>query len=378
MRGSTLPPVKRILVLGSTGSIGTQTLEVIAADPDMAVCGLSCGRRTERMLAQASEHGVRLTCAPDGRGSVPWQPDLSELIERSAPDLVVNAIVGAAGLRPTLAALERGIDVALANKESLVVGGDLVAEARRGARLVPIDSEHSALFQLLAGVEHGRITSCVLTASGGPFRGMEPERIAAMGPADALAHPTWSMGAKITVDSATMMNKGLELIEAHHLFDLSYDRLEVVVHPQSLVHAMVRLDDGSVVMHAGPPDMRVPIGHALRHPSSPPPRSAFDLTARSLTFEAPDAEAFPCLAIAREAGRTGGLTPAIMNAANEVAVQAFLDERITFGEIAGVVRDALDGVGAGRADSLEAVLDADSRARDYVDGALAGREPLTA
>lgn len=302
-------------------------------------------------------------------------PDLAGLIEASEPDLVLNGLVGAAGLRPTLAALDRGIPVALANKESLVAGGDLVARsrARTGAMLVPVDSEHSALFQLLEGVAPERVERIVVTASGGPFRGRDADGLADVTPADALAHPTWTMGAKITIDSATLMNKGLEVIEARHLFDVPYDRIEVVVHPQSLIHGMVRLEDGSVLAHCGPPDMRVPIAYALRWPGAPPAREPIDLVGRTLEFEAPDTETFRCLALAREAGEAGGTAPAILNAANEVAVQAFLDERIGFLDIAALVERALDSVPAVPAADLETVLHADQNARDAVSLAVGER-----
>ncbi len=359
--------MKRILVLGSTGSIGVQALDVIAAAPDMEACGLSCGSRLEEMSAQAAVHGVRHTVCAAGGGTVAHDPDLAGLIDASEPDIVLNGLVGAAGLRPTLAALERGIDVALANKESLVVGGDLVTAAcrRTGARLVPVDSEHSALFQLLEGVPRERVTRAILTASGGPFRGRAAADLEAVTRDDALKHPTWTMGAKITIDSATLMNKGLEVIEAHHLFDLTYDDIEVVVHPQSIIHAMVRLEDGSVLTHCGPPDMRVPIGFALRHPAPPPARAEMDLVGRRIDFMAPDETAFPCLALAREAGRTGGTAPAVLNAANEEAVAAFLDRRIGFMDIPRAVTAALEALPREPAESLEAVLGADERARTF-------------
>jgi 1-deoxy-D-xylulose-5-phosphate reductoisomerase len=303
---------------------------------------------------------------------VPHDPDLAALIDASEPDLVLNALVGAAGLRPTLAALGRGVPVALANKESLVAGGDLVAaaRARTGAALVPVDSEHSAMFQLMAGVAPERVAAGILTASGGPFRGRGVDELRSVTPADALRHPTWTMGAKITIDSATLMNKGLEVIEAHHLFGLGYDRIEVVVHPQSMVHALVRLDDGSLLAHCGPPDMRIPIGYALRHPEAPPAGAAMDLVGRRLEFEAPDEEAFRCLALAREAGRAGGTAPTVLNAANEVAVAGFLAERIAFLDIPRVVEAALDAVPVRPADTLDAVLDADARARAAAQAAI--------
>lgn len=356
----------RVLVLGSTGSIGVQALDVIDRAPDLTLCGLSCGGRVDEMAAQAAERGVPHTSAAVGGGTIRFDPELDALIDASEPDIVLNAIVGAAGLRPTLAALERGITVALANKESLVAGGDLVAavRARTGAALVPVDSEHSALFQLLEGVPADRVRSAILTASGGPFRGRAADDLEGVTRDDALRHPTWTMGAKITIDSATLMNKGLEVIEAHHLFDLPYARIEVLVHPQSLIHAMVRLDDGSVLAHCGPPDMRVPIGHALRHPQPPPPGEPMDLVGRRLEFDAPDETAFPCLALARAAGEEGGTAPAVLNAANEVAVAAFLDGRIGFMDIPRVVSAALERVPAVPADDLGTVMAADHRARD--------------
>jgi 1-deoxy-D-xylulose-5-phosphate reductoisomerase len=366
--------VTRVLVLGCTGSIGVQALQVIDAAPDLEACGLACGRRGDLMAEQAAARGVAHTTCAGGGGTVAHDPDLAALIDACAPDIVLNALVGAAGLRPTLAALGRGIAVALANKESLVAGGDLVAAIRErtGARLVPVDSEHSALFQLLEGVAPDRVRSAILTASGGPFRGRSADELEGVTRRDALRHPTWEMGEKITIDSATLMNKGLEVIEAHHLFGLGYDRIEVVVHPQSLIHAMVRLDDGSVLTHCGPPDMRVPIGHALRHPAAPPPGEPMDLVGRRLDFEAPDEAAFPCLGLARDAGREGGTAPAVLNAANEVAVAAFLAERVGFMDIARVVAAALAAVPAAPADTLEAVLAADERARAAAADAVAG------
>ncbi len=325
------------------------------------------------MAAQAVSNGVAFTACADGGGTVPFSPGLDELVAACQPDIVLNAIVGAAGLRPTLAALSQGIPVALANKESLVVGGDLVAaaSARTGAQIIPVDSEHSALFQLMAGMGRERVTRGVLTASGGPFRGRSAAELADVGVEHALNHPTWQMGPKITIDSATLMNKGLEVIEAHHLFDLDYDDIEVVVHPQSFVHAMVRLEDGSVITHCGLPDMRVPIGYALRWPDPPPPAPTFDLTDRTLEFTTPDEETFRCLPLARAAGREGGTAPAVLNAANEVAVAAFLDGRIGFLDIAALVERALNDVPTAPADSLDAVEDADRAARASVAAALA-------
>ena len=358
----------RVLVLGCTGSIGVQALQVIEAAPDMTCCGLACGRRVEEMAEQAAAHGVAHTSHSGGA------PDHGDLMDASEPDVVLNGIVGAAGLPPTLAALERGLPVALANKESLVVGGELVnaARARTGAALVPVDSEHSALFQLLEGVPRERVVAGVLTASGGPFRGRAADELESVTAEQALDHPTWKMGGRITIDSATLMNKGFEVIEAHHLFGLPYERIEVVVHPQSLVHAMARLDDGSVLAHCGPPDMRVPIGYALRHPAPPPPAPPMDLAGRRLEFEAPDEAAFPGLGLARDAGLEGGTAPAVLNAADEVAVAAFLAGRIGFMDIPRVVSSALEAVPAEPAADLDAVLAADARAREAAHAAIEG------
>ena len=366
--------MKRILVLGSTGSIGVQALDVIAACDDLELCGLACGTQLDVMERQRDGRGTPTACASGG-GSVPWTADLGRLIDASQPDIVLNALVGAAGLPPTIAVLERGITVALANKESLVAGGEVVARVRRasGADLLPVDSEHSSLFQLLEGVPRARVRSLILTASGGPFRGRTIGDLESVGPAEALRHPTWTMGAKITIDSATLMNKGLEVIEAHHLFGVDYDAIEVLVHPQSLVHGLVTLDDGSLLAHLGPPDMRIPIGHALRYPDAPPARPALNLAGQTLTFEPADEATFRCLALAKAAGRDGGTKPAILNAANEEAVQAFLDGRIGFLDIARIVENTLGAVSRQDGDTLEAVVAADSAAREYVASQLAKR-----
>jgi 1-deoxy-D-xylulose-5-phosphate reductoisomerase len=309
----------------------------------------------------------------DGVTTFTGEGALEELIAASGADLVLNAIVGAAGLRATLAAFAAGADVALANKESLVAGGELVLAAQRasGRLLLPVDSEHSALAQCLEGSSPGSVTGLVITASGGPFRGRRREELGDVTAADALAHPTWRMGEKITIDSATLMNKGLEVIEAHHLFGMSYDAIEVVVHPQSIVHGMVRFRDGAVVAHAGVPDMRVPISWALTYPLRGPTDVApLDLSAPlSLEFEPPDVATFRCLALAREAGMAGGTAPCVLNAANEVAVRAFLDGSIGFLDIADVVEEVLAQVPSEPVMSLEQVLDADRRARSAAAGA---------
>jgi 1-deoxy-D-xylulose-5-phosphate reductoisomerase len=292
---------------------------------------------------------------------------------------VLNAIVGSAGLGPTIVALTEGIDVALANKESLVVGGELVmalAEAT-GAQIVPVDSEHSALHQLIAGERAGTVDRLVLTASGGPFRGCSRAELETVTVAQALRHPTWAMGGKITIDSATLMNKGLEVIEAHHLFGTPYERIDVVVHPQSIVHALVSLCDGASLAHLGHPDMRVPIAYALHHPDRVDvPVEPLDLAAvGALTFEAPDEDAFPCLRLAREAAAAGGTGPCVLNAANEVAVHAFLSDRLPFMGIAAVIEQTLERVPATRVHDFDSLYEADAEART-VAGELVGA-PLT-
>src|SRR3989442_470539 len=292
--------------------------------------------------------------------------DLTELLERAQPDVVLNAVVGFAGLPATLWALERGVDLALANKESLVAAGDLATAAQRrgGGRLLPVDSEHSAAYQCLEERGPESVHSLVLTASGGPFRGRTREELADVGPEDALAHPTWSMGPKITIDSATLANKGLELIEAHYLFDLDYDRIEVVIHPTSTVHALVRFRDGAALAHLGYPDMRVPISYALTFPKrEATPAPPLDFTSLTLQFEAPDVETFPMLRLAREAGERSGTAPCVFNAANEVAVAAFLDGRLPFLGIADVVADALARADGAPARDLEELVEVDRHAR---------------
>jgi 1-deoxy-D-xylulose-5-phosphate reductoisomerase len=373
--------MKRLLILGSTGSIGTQALDVVARSGDaFEVVGLSAGGAHEALVEQARAHRVRRIALsePDAaaRAAEAWTdgevlsgPEgLVELVARSEADLVLNAIVGSAGLGPTIVALTEGIDLALANKESLVVGGELVtalAEAT-GALVIPVDSEHSALHQLIAAeTGPGTIDRLVLTASGGPFRGRSRGELESVTVEQALRHPTWAMGGKITIDSATLMNKGLELIEAHHLFGTPYERLDVVVHPQSIVHALVSLCDGASLAHLGHPDMRVPIAYALHYPErADVPVPSLDLAAvGALTFEAPDPEAFPCLRLAREAAEAGGTAPCVLNAANEVAVHAFLGGRLTFLGIADVIERTLELVGAARVHSFDSLYEADAHAR---------------
>jgi 1-deoxy-D-xylulose-5-phosphate reductoisomerase len=385
--------MKRLLILGATGSIGLQSLDVVArARDEFELVGLSAERSHEALVALAEEHGVDRIALGDGdsaaRAAEAWTdgevlagPEgLVRLVAESDADLVLNAIVGSAGLGPTVVALTEGMDVALANKESLVVGGDLVmplAEAT-GAQLIPVDSEHSALHQLIAGEPPGAVERLVITASGGPFRGRSLASLADVEVKDALRHPTWAMGGKITIDSATLMNKGLEVIEAHHLFGVPYDRIDVVVHPQSIVHGIVNLCDGASLAHMGNPDMRVPIAYALHHPERVDvPVPMLDLTqVGSLTFEAPDLEAFPSLALAFAAARAGGTAPCILNAANEVAVHAFLNERLGFLGIPAVIEGTLERLPAQPVHSFESLYAADADAR-RIAGELVAEEAVT-
>ncbi len=372
--------MKRLLILGATGSIGTQALDVVARAPEaFELVGLSAERSHEALVAQARAHGVRRIALGDpvaaARAAEAWTdgevlagPEgLVRLVADTGADLVLNAIVGSAGLGPTIVALTEGIDVALANKESLVVGGELVmalSEAT-GAQLIPVDSEHAALHQLIAGERPGTVERLTLTASGGPFRGRAAADLTGVTVEEALRHPTWAMGGKVTIDSATLMNKGLEVIEAHWLFGVPYDRIDVVVHPQSLVHALVSLCDGASLAHLGHPDMRVPIAYALHHPDRVDvPVPTLDLAATgSLTFEPPDLDAFPCLRLARDAGEAGGTAPCVLNAANEVAVHAFLGGRLGFSGIPAVIEAALEQLPASRVHSFDTLYAADAEAR---------------
>jgi 1-deoxy-D-xylulose-5-phosphate reductoisomerase len=368
--------MRNVLILGSTGSIGTQALEMISASPELRAVGLAAGRGWETTVAQAREHGVEVIALADrdaaARAAEAWdgrvlsgEEGVRELIGAVEPDLVLNGIVGAAGLASTVVALTAGIDVALANKESLVLGGELVmalAEAT-GARLLPVDSEHSALHQLIGAEAPGTVERLVVTASGGPFRGRDD--LSGVSVADALDHPTWKMGGRITVDSATLMNKGFEVIEAHHLFGVPFERIEVVVHPQSLVHSLIQLIDGSTLAHLGYPDMRVPISYALHFPDRAPvdvPR--LDLAAvGALTFEEPDPDTFACLRLALEAGRAGGTVPTVLNAADEVAVAAFLAGEIPFTGIAAVIERTLEDMPGQPVTHFDDLFAADAEAR---------------
>jgi 1-deoxy-D-xylulose-5-phosphate reductoisomerase len=377
--------MRSVAVLGATGSIGMQALEIVGAHPGLRACALAAGSDHAGLVAAARAHGVERIALVDRGAAAAARVDFDgevlegrDGVERLAADagadVVLNAIVGAAGLRATLATLAAGADLALANKESLVAGGDLVMDAlrRSGSSMLPVDSEHAALAQCMEGAAEGSVSGVVITASGGPFRGRTGESLADVTVAEALAHPTWNMGAKITIDSATLMNKGLEVIEAHHLFGIGYDDIEVVVHPQSIVHGMVRYRDGALLAHVGYPDMRVPISWALTFPErAATPVPALDLAAPlRLEFEPPDLATFRCLALARAAGREGGTAPCVLNAANEAAVASFLDGEIGFLEIAALVERALDEVAAEPLASLEQLEDADARARAAVRDAV--------
>nr|WP_276591790.1 1-deoxy-D-xylulose-5-phosphate reductoisomerase [Sphingomicrobium nitratireducens] len=369
-------------ILGATGSVGGSTLDLVARDPDrFEVVALTAASNVDKLAAAARATGARraviadealLGALEDALSGTDCKPEAGDAALEAAAadaDLVMAAIVGTAGLAPVMAAIEAGRTVALANKESLVTAGALMTGAarRHGATILPVDSEHNAIFQCLAGQDCDRVSRLVLTASGGPFRTRSREEMARMSPAEAVAHPNWSMGAKISVDSATMMNKGLELIEAHHLFGLPSERIDILVHPQSVIHSLVEYVDGSMLAQLGPPDMRVPIAHALAWPERMESGcERLDLAAVSrLDFEQPDPERFPALRLAREALEAGGAAPARLNAANEVAVAAFLDGAIGFGDICAVVEKVL-GQAPGPDDiaSIEAVLEVDEASRE--------------
>jgi 1-deoxy-D-xylulose-5-phosphate reductoisomerase len=364
-----------VVILGSTGSIGTQALDVLRRHQgDFRVVGLAAGRNVELLEQQRIEFGV----APELACSGLDDPDaLAELAAHPDADVVLNAVVGFAGLPATLATLEAGKRLALANKESLIAAGPIVAKARAtgGGEIVPVDSEHSAIWQSLRAGKMGEVARIVLTASGGPFRGRTRAELANVQPADALAHPTWNMGAKITIDSSTLMNKGLEVIEAHELFGVEFDAIDVVVHPQSVVHGMVEFVDGATVAQLSMPDMRLPIGLALGAPQRLP--EAFGVidwaTLGNLTFEPPDRETFRALDLAYTAGRTGGTAPAVLSGANEVAVEAFLAGRIAWSAIAETVAEVLEA-GTGNAEEIADVLDADRVARERAAAVIEKRQ----
>jgi 1-deoxy-D-xylulose-5-phosphate reductoisomerase len=359
--------MRRVIVLGSTGSIGTQALEVIAANPDrFELVGLAAGHDRAGLERQGAATGVHdLALGVD---------EAVQLVRGVPADVVLNGITGSVGLAPTLAALEVGAILALANKESLIVGGRLVTDAAAPGQIVPVDSEHSAIAQALRAGEHGEVRRLVLTASGGPFRGRTRDEMAAVTPDQALAHPTWTMGPVVTTNSATLVNKGLEIIEAHHLFDVPYERIDVAVHPQSIVHSMVEFVDGSTIAQASPPDMRLPISMGLDWPHRVPGVGVpLDWTrAQQWTFEPLDDDAFPAVRLAKHVGEAGGTYPAVFNAANEQAVIAFHARRIPFLAILATVERVVDAHEPVGGLTLEAVLAAEEWARDEADRQLAG------
>lgn len=400
--------IKRVVVLGSTGSIGVQTLDVADQHADrIQIIGLAAGTRTRELLEQAKRFDVHhlavgvpealdqdMTQAlseqaksafssasvpegsyqpQSGQGSFGVGPDeVVDLCHLLEADIVVNALVGAQGLRASYETLKAGKVLALANKESLVVGGDLIMPLATHDTLLPIDSEHGAIYQCLLGENAKEVTKLWVTASGGPFRGKTRKDLEAVTPAQALAHPTWNMGKKISIDSSTLMNKGLEVIEAHHLFAMDYDRIEVVVQPQSAIHSMVEFSDGSVKAHLGTTDMRIPIQFALSYPErwSAPVEPLDFRQLGTLEFAAPDTETFKCLALARRAGSTGGTLPCVMNAANEVAVAAFLDNACSYLGIADTVEAVMDAHTSQVVESIEQLSELDQWARDYARGYL--------
>lgn len=374
---------RKISILGATGSVGTSTLDLVERNPDrFEVVALTAATNVAALAEAARRTGASLAVIRDeallgeleerlsgtGCRAATGSEALAEAASGGDIDLVMAAIVGCAGLEPVMAAVGAGRTVALANKEALVTAGELMTGAARrsGATILPVDSEHNAIFQCLADNRPCDISRLVLTASGGPFRSWDRERMASATPGQAVAHPNWSMGAKISVDSATMMNKGLELIEAHHLFGLASDRLDILVHPQSVIHSMVEYVDGSVLAQLGSPDMRIPIAHALAWPERmETPAERLDLARiGELSFEAPDLARFPSLRLARSAMEAGGAAPTILNAANEMAVAAFLAGRIGFLDIAGTVEEALSRVNAAAPGSIADVIDIDRQARE--------------
>lgn len=373
-----------VVVLGATGSIGTQTLQV-ATSLGVQIAGLAARRPSPEFAAIVGRHPEAAVAVAGG--SAEDRESFSTLVGRKvsfgsegvlalaalAGTTVVNGIVGAAGLRSSMAAIEAGNRLALANKESLVAGGPVLKQALAlGGELIPVDSEHSALYQCLIGEKVENVGRLVLTASGGPFRGRSAESLAEVSPKEALRHPTWEMGRRITVDSATMFNKGLEIIEAHFLFDVPYERIDVVVHPQSVVHSVVEFVDGSWKGHLGHPDMRIAIQYALTAPDrAPSPASPFEIAGLTLEFEAPDRETFPAIDIAFEAGRAGGSAPAVLNAADEVAVDAFLQGRLGFLGISEVVRTTLAQVEWRALNDVEDVVDVDREARSTASNLIA-------
>ncbi|WP_185277376.1 1-deoxy-D-xylulose-5-phosphate reductoisomerase [Leifsonia shinshuensis] len=361
-------PARRVVILGSTGSIGTQALDVIAANPDrFDVVGLTAGRNADLLAEQAERFGVRETAL--------GADDAVRLLQTVEADVVLNGITGSVGLGPTLAALETGALLALANKESLIVGGALVKRAAAPGQLVPVDSEHSAIAQALRSGTADEVHRLVLTASGGPFRGRSRDSLRDVTPAEALAHPTWDMGLVVTTNSATLVNKGLEVIEAHLLFDVPFERIDVTVHPQSVIHSMVEFVDGSTIAQASPPDMRLPIALGLGWPGRVPGVGVpLDWTqAHTWTFEPLDDEAFPAVALAKRVGSAGGTYPAVFNAANEQAVAAFHAGAIGYLDIVATVERVVDEHEPSGELTLESLAEAERWARATADAHLAGR-----
>jgi 1-deoxy-D-xylulose-5-phosphate reductoisomerase len=365
---------RRLTILGSTGSIGLQALEVVRAHPDrFEIVGLAAGRSAAALREQAQEFSPEFVALENGNAAdldgleceTMIGPGSAERLSEAPAHVVLNGIVGFAGLAATVGALEAGNKVALANKESLISGGDWVMSFAKDNPIIPVDSEHSAIFQCLQDRGDEEINGILLTASGGPFFATDREHLARVGPEDALAHPTWKMGPKITIDSATMMNKGLEVIEAHHLFGIGYDDVRVVVHRQSVVHGGAMFVDGSVVLHAALPDMRLPISYGVLYPERVDVGAApVPLDGTSWTFEEPRSDVFRCLPLAVDAGKAGGAYPVALNAANEVAVEAFLDGRIQFLSIPDAIEEVLEAVpDFGAMNSMESIIAVDAWAR---------------
>lgn len=377
--------MKNIAILGSTGSIGTQTLDVVRANPELRVTALSCGRRIGMLEKQAREFrpmlvsaasekdaadlkvrlrdtDIRVTCGMDGLMETASQPE---------SEILVTAIVGMIGIRPTIAAIEAGKDIALANKETLVTAGHIIMPLARkkGVRILPVDSEHSAIFQALNGEDTGAVEKILLTCSGGPFRGFTWEQLEKVTPDDALRHPTWNMGKKITIDSASLANKGLEVMEVKWLYDVNPDRIQVVVQPQSIIHSMVQFVDGAVIAQLGMPDMKLPIQYALFYPQRKDMKTERIDWAKlgKITFENPDMETFPALAYAYEALRAGGSMPVVFNAANEAAVGKFLDRCIKFTDIYRIIRACMDAHSMISHPDVGQILDTEKAVREYIE-----------
>lgn len=384
--------MRSIALLGSTGSIGRQAVEVAGALPDIRITALAANSNGELLAEQARALGAKRAALSDREAAARFAPAFKEigvkllagpegvveLVEEGEHDLVLNSIVGSAGLEPTLAALKKGTTLALANKESLVAGGTLVMETARasGAQVIPVDSEHSAIFQCMLGEEPSGVNRIILTASGGPFRERPLASLDAVTVQEALAHPTWNMGPKVTIDSATLMNKGFEVLEAHHLFSMPLERIDVVIHPQSVIHSMVEMVDGSVLAHLGVPDMRIPVQYSLTYPErAPSPAGSLSLVEYGkLTFEDVDPVRFPALRLAYDAGARGGTCPAAMNAANEEAVRAFLSGRIGYAGIATVVGEVVEHHEPLAGVTLDEIRDAEAIARRYAEEVMAVME----